>query len=96
LTTLLLCAGLLFFFWSCQTPAGRTVGQVVDDSTITTKVKAKIFQDSILKGFAISVKTFEGEVPPCRRSRCPHGGEGGGQGRGGNLINRDQKREEQL
>ena len=48
--------------WSCATPAGRSVGQVVDDSTITTKVKAKIFQDSILKGFAISVKTFEGEV----------------------------------
>jgi len=47
---------------SCQTPAGRTAGQVVDDTTITTKVKAKLFKDSILKGFAISVTTFEGEV----------------------------------
>jgi len=47
---------------SCQTPAGRTAGEVVDDTTITTKVKAKLFKDSILKGFAISVTTFEGEV----------------------------------
>ncbi len=47
---------------SCQTPAGRTPGEVVDDATITTKVKAKLFKDSILKGFAISVSTFEGEV----------------------------------
>jgi hyperosmotically inducible protein len=62
LTTILLCAALLFYIWGCTTPAGRTAGQVLDDSTITTKVKAKIFGDSILKGFAISVKTFEGEV----------------------------------
>ncbi len=47
---------------ACQTPAGRTAGEVVDDTTITTKVKAKLFKDSILKGFAISVTTFEGEV----------------------------------
>ncbi len=47
---------------SCTTPAGRTAGEVVDDTTITTKVKAKLFKDSILKGFAISVTTFEGEV----------------------------------
>lgn len=47
---------------SCQTPAGRTAGEVVDDTTITTKVKAKLFKDSILRGFAISVTTFEGEV----------------------------------
>lgn len=61
---------LVFIIWmfsvfslvSCQTPAGRTAGQVVDDTTITTKVKAKLFKDSILRGFAISVQTFEGEV----------------------------------
>ena len=47
---------------ACQTPAGRTAGEVVDDATITTKVKAKFFDDSIVRGFAISVKTFEGEV----------------------------------
>lgn len=58
----ILSCGLLFCLMSCQTPAGRSVGQVVDDATITTKVKAKIFQDSVLKGFAISVETFQGEV----------------------------------
>jgi hyperosmotically inducible protein len=47
---------------SCQTPAGRSAGQVIDDGTITTKVKAKLFDESILRGFAISVQTFEGTV----------------------------------
>jgi len=47
---------------ACQTPAGRSAGQVIDDSTITTKVKAKIFDDPTLSGFAISVETFEGTV----------------------------------
>ena len=47
---------------ACQTPAGRTAGEVIDDATITTKVKAKLFDESVLREFAISVKTFEGEV----------------------------------
>ena len=47
---------------SCMTPAGRTPGEVVDDATITTKVKAKLLEDSILRGLAISVQTFEGNV----------------------------------
>jgi len=53
---------LLTALWSCQTPAGRTAGVVIDDASITTQVKAKIFHDKILKGLAISVSTFEGEV----------------------------------
>jgi len=53
---------ILCVFCSCQTPAGRTAGQVVDDGTITTKVKGKIFNDDLVSGFTISVKTFEGEV----------------------------------
>ncbi len=47
---------------ACQTPAGRSAGGVIDDSTITTKVKAKLFNDKLLSGFAISVDTFQGEV----------------------------------
>ncbi|SFM38942.1 BON domain-containing protein [Thermodesulforhabdus norvegica] len=46
----------------CRTPAGRTPGEVVDDATITTAVKAKLFRDPYLSGFAISVTTFKGEV----------------------------------
>jgi len=62
LTIILICGGLLLSFLSCQTPAGRSMGQVVDDATITTKVKGKIFGDSIFEGFSISVETFQGEV----------------------------------
>ncbi|MDD5204116.1 MAG: BON domain-containing protein [Desulfobacterales bacterium] len=51
-------AGLM----ACQTPAGRSAGGVVDDSTITSKVKAKLFGDESLSGFAIDVDTFKGEV----------------------------------
>jgi len=53
---------IAFGLTACQTPAGRSAGEVVDDSTITAKVKAKMFEDEKLSGFAISVKTFEGEV----------------------------------
>jgi len=47
---------------ACQTPAGRSTGEVVDDATITTEVKAKLIADSVTKGLAVSVQTFEGAV----------------------------------
>lgn len=53
---------MIFGLLACQTPAGRSAGDVIDDATITTKVKAKLFDESILRGFAISVETFQGEV----------------------------------
>jgi hyperosmotically inducible periplasmic protein len=56
-TVLLLC--LLF---ACTTPGGRTTGEVIDDASITTAVKTRIFEDPLLSGFAISVKTFQGQV----------------------------------
>jgi len=59
--TLLLLA-IIVVMSSCRTPAGRTPGEVVDDATITTKVKAKLFEENVLKGMAISVDTFEGQV----------------------------------
>lgn len=40
----------------------RGTGQVVDDSTITAKVKAKLFQDPDTSGFQINVTTFQGVV----------------------------------
>ncbi len=61
-------SGLLLFLlmavaaFACTTPAGRTAGEVVDDGTITTKVKALLYQDDFLRGVAISVQTFEGKV----------------------------------
>ncbi len=47
---------------SCRTPAGRSAGAVVDDSTITSKVKADLLLDDRVKGLGISVNTFEGNV----------------------------------
>ena len=58
----ILIIGLCFALNACQTPAGRTPGVVFDDATITTKIKAKYLQDPFLSGFAIGVKSFDGEV----------------------------------
>ncbi len=58
----LLFTVLLIAFASCHTPAGRTPGNVVDDTTITSQVKTKLFQSTQLSGFAIGVDTFEGVV----------------------------------
>jgi len=59
---MVIAISVCIIFQACQTPAGRSAGEVIDDSAITTKVKAKLFGDNVLNGFAISVKTFEGEV----------------------------------
>jgi hyperosmotically inducible periplasmic protein len=60
---LLFCVALMTWGAAgCSTPAGRSVGEVVDDGTIKTKVKAKLVHDSVLQGFAIGVKVFQGEV----------------------------------
>lgn len=55
-------AMVLFAVSACRTPAGRTSGEVVDDAAITTKVKAKLYEDNILRGIAVSVETFDREV----------------------------------
>jgi len=47
---------------ACQTPAGRSAGEVVDDASITTQVKAKLLEDDITRGLAVSVQTFGGTV----------------------------------
>ena len=43
-------------------PKNRTVGVVIDDSVITTKAKAAIFNTPDLKTLQISVETHQGEV----------------------------------
>jgi len=40
----------------------ESTGQYVDDSVITTKVKAAIFKESTLKSFQINVKTYKAVV----------------------------------
>ena len=56
-------ACMLTSFLGCTTtPKRETAGQYVDDSVITTKVKAAIFDELALKTFQINVTTFQGVV----------------------------------
>jgi osmotically-inducible protein OsmY len=57
----LLCAGAPFL--SCASSrTHESTGEYVDDSVITTKVKAAILEDPALKTLQISVKTYRGVV----------------------------------
>jgi osmotically-inducible protein OsmY len=59
----LICITLVTAFLGCaSTPTRESSGQYVDDSAITTKVKAAIFDDPLLKVLQINVETFKGEV----------------------------------
>ena len=61
--SLLICVGLIAVFLGCaSTPTREGTGEYIDDSAITTKVKAAIFNDPNLKVFQINVETFKGEV----------------------------------
>jgi hyperosmotically inducible periplasmic protein len=40
----------------------QTVGSYIDDSTLTTRVKAKFAEDTTVSAMAISVETLKGEV----------------------------------
>jgi hyperosmotically inducible periplasmic protein len=62
MTGFLIVAVIVVALGGCRTPAGRTAGDVVDDATSTSKVKAKLLEDGVLKGLGISVDTFEGQV----------------------------------
>lgn len=57
-------AGLLAFTAAgcAVTREQSTVGQYVDDTTITTRVKAKFAEDSTVSAMAISVETLKGVV----------------------------------
>jgi osmotically-inducible protein OsmY len=48
---------------ACSVTSGReTVGEYVDDATITTKVKAAMFDDPALKVMQIGVETMQNVV----------------------------------
>ena len=54
---------LIATFTGCaSTPTHESTGQYVDDSVITTKVKALLAGDDFLKSFQISVETYKGIV----------------------------------
>jgi osmotically-inducible protein OsmY len=53
---------LLFSLGCASTPTKEGTGEYVDDSVITTKVKAAIFDEPTLKSAEINVETFKGVV----------------------------------
>ena len=54
---------LLVSFLGCASTATQEgTGEYVDDSVITTKVKAAVFTDASLKSSEINVETFKGVV----------------------------------
>jgi osmotically-inducible protein OsmY len=54
---------LVVFLAGCAGSMHReSTGEYVDDSVITTKVKAEIFGDPMLKVLQINVETFKGVV----------------------------------
>lgn len=54
---------LVATFTACaSTRTHESTGEYVDDSVITTKVKALLAQDEFLKSFQISVETYKGTV----------------------------------
>jgi osmotically-inducible protein OsmY len=60
LTSLLLACVLVLplFVGAC----GKTVGETIDDATITTRVKTALLNDSSVGGLRIDVDTFKGVV----------------------------------
>jgi len=63
IVSFLVCIALIAVFVGCaSTPTREGTGEYVDDSAITTKVKAAILAESTLKVFQINVETFKGEV----------------------------------
>jgi len=58
----LIMGGALAACVQTQTPAHESTGNYIDDATITTRVKAAIFDDSALKVFDIHVLTNHGVV----------------------------------
>jgi len=54
---------LIATFVACaSTHKQESTGDYVDDSVITTKVKAQLAADDFLKSFQISVETYKGTV----------------------------------
>jgi len=54
---------LVVFMAGCSGSRHKeSTGEYIDDSVITTKVKAEIFNDPMLKVFQINVETYKGVV----------------------------------
>ena len=63
LSTMLFAASLVATLAGCASTATREgTGEYLDDSVITAKVKASIFNEPTIKASEINVETFKGDV----------------------------------
>jgi osmotically-inducible protein OsmY len=62
LSSLLVAASMLAMVGCASTPSKEGTGEYIDDSVITAKVKASIFNEPTLKASEINVETFKGDV----------------------------------
>lgn len=60
--TIILAVMLATVIGCASTPKKEGTGEYIDDSVITTKVKAAVFNEPSLKSTEINVETFKGEV----------------------------------
>jgi osmotically-inducible protein OsmY len=60
--TLLTAVALMALVGCASSGTQESTGQYVDDTVITTKVKAAIFNEPTLKSAEINVETFKGAV----------------------------------
>ena len=62
LLSLFAIAAVFFMIGCASTPQQEGTGEYIDDTVITTKVKASIFEAPDLKSAEINVETFKGIV----------------------------------
>lgn len=59
LITMLVLVSPVMIYGCASSQTDQSTGQFVDDSAITAKVKAKLFEDPATSGFQINVTTFK-------------------------------------
>jgi osmotically-inducible protein OsmY len=62
LSTVALACAVLFATGCASTPTQSSVGEAIDDTVITARVKTAIFNDPELSAAEINVETFKGTV----------------------------------
>ena len=62
ISTFVIAVTLAAVLGCAGTPQRESTGEYIDDSVITTKVKAAIFNEPTLKSAQINVETFKGTV----------------------------------
>ncbi|MES2319434.1 MAG: BON domain-containing protein [Pseudomonadota bacterium] len=62
LATMLFAASLIAVAGCASTPHREGTGEYIDDSVITAKVKASIFNEPTIKAREINVETYKGSV----------------------------------